>query len=237
MFAKSEDGGVNTLDLLGETGQRLVVGDASLTQEVGIQANPNDVVDLQRAPNNAIPANEPQTMANGLLLRAAIVDRSDVAPGQSVFVQLQWQAESELPDLPLMLDLVQKGVSLAPQVDVPVLERYPTSMWLPGEVVLEHRRLVVPPGVEGDADVVVRVGETAVTIGQLTIQATDNLFIQPAIANILDEQFGDVGRLIGFDLQTQTANPSQPFEITLFWQGPNNGNRHQLHSICAPARC
>ena len=223
VFAKTEAGGVQTLDLINDTGQRFLIGDLSLTQEVGIDSNLNESLDLQLAGNNILRADGPRTMGNGLLLRASTVDRKEVAPGQSVFVQLQWQAESELPNLPLVLDLVQDGVSLSPQVDVPVLERYPTNIWLPGEVVLEHRRLVVPPGVEGDADVVVRVGETAVTIGQLVIQATDNLFVQPDIANPLDEQFGDVARLISFELPTQTASPSQPFEITLFWQAMTTG--------------
>ena len=224
VFAQTEAGGAQTLDLLNEAGQRMVIGEASLVREIGIESNPNGAFDLQNAPNNALLASGPKAMSNGLLLQAATVDRKEVAPGQSVFVQLQWQAESELPSLPLTLDLVQDGVSLAPQVSVPVLERYPTSMWLPSEVVLEHRRLVVPPGVEGDADVVVLVGETSVTIGQLSIEATDNLFVAPDIANTLNEQFGDVARLIGFELLTKTANSSQPFDITLYWQAITTGS-------------
>jgi len=68
------------------------------------------------------------------------------------------------------------------------------------------------------------VGKTAVTIGQLTIEATDNLFVQPDIANPLSMQFEDVAQLVGFELLTQSANPSQPFDITLHWRALTTGS-------------
>ncbi len=223
VFAQAEGGSMHTIDLTNQTGQRLTVGESLLTQEIGVRSNPYNLPDLKAGPANVLPDKAPVRIVDGLNLQAATLDRKNVAPGQSVFVQLQWQAEDVLPNLPLLLDLVQGSESLTPQVEAPVQDRYPTERWQLGEIVLEHRRLVVPPGASGDADVVVRVGETAVPIGQLTIAATDNLFVQPEIAYPLSVQFGNVARLVGFELPTQSANPARPFDITLFWQAVATG--------------
>ncbi|KAA3657645.1 MAG: hypothetical protein DWQ04_27425, partial [Chloroflexi bacterium] len=167
VFQQNLGAGPRTLDLSNQAGQRFTAAETSLIQEIGVNSNPYDLLALSVNPSNVLQDQGFVQMGDGLLLQAATVDRNNVAPGQSVFVQLQWQA-SDIPlQMPLALDLVQGDISLSPQVDMPVLGRYPPHLWQPGEVVLEHRRLVVPPGAEGDVDVVVMGGETAVIIGQL----------------------------------------------------------------------
>ncbi|MCA9930969.1 MAG: glycosyltransferase family 39 protein [Anaerolineales bacterium] len=215
-FAPLVEGGIRVLDLGNAPGQRFELGDAVLRAGSGVHMNPYRL-------QNPFPPMEPIAPAEGLLLRGAAVDRAQAAPGQSLFVQLQWQAETALPEIKPALRLVQADEIVLEMVDAPVLADYPTTKWRPGEIVTEHRRLQVPPGLAGRFDVMVGVGETAVSIGTINIVPTEHDFVRPQVQQPLSVQFGEVAQLVGVTLPQTDVQASEPLSLTLYWESLATG--------------
>lgn len=165
------------------------------------------------------PFAESIELPEGLRLLAASVDRNMVRAGQSLFVNLRWQAASApLPDLRPRLSLVQAGEEVAFVEEAPVSGRYPTGRWQEGETVREHRRLVVPAAAAGMAEVVLSLGEQRVVLAEVEIVAEAHVFEQPAVAYPLDVHFGEIARLVGYDLPRRNFSTAEAIPVTLYWQ-------------------
>jgi uncharacterized membrane protein len=155
-------------------------------------------------------------VANGLWLTAAGQDRGQVSGGQTVWVSLEWQAQTAVPETPLQLQLVQAEQVLAESL---IADQYPFSQWQPGEVVLEHHLLPVPAAVEAGTAVLRLVTDgQIIPIGEVEIVASDHNFAPPSPATPLSAQFADVARLVGFDLPQTTVSLNQPIPLNLYWQ-------------------
>jgi hypothetical protein len=167
----------------------------------------------------------PVTLAKGLKLTAATLDRDQVGPGQSLFVRLQWQAtEATRPDWRPRLVLMQGSKVLAVAGEAPVLDRYPMTHWQEGEIVAEHRRLMIPAGASGQAQVVLMLGEQQVALGEVEIVAEAYRFEPPPVSQALDVQFGQVARLVGYDLPQQEFTTADTIPLTLYWQSLTTGS-------------
>jgi hypothetical protein len=115
--------------------------------------------------------------------------------------------------------LVQGGQELAVAADAPAMGRYPTQHWQAGEMVVEHRRLVVPPVCDnGSAEVVITLGDQRVILAQIEIEAAEHIFTPPPISHALDVRFGQVARLIGYEMEPQAPTSGEPIRLTLLWQ-------------------
>ena len=195
-------------------GQWLHLATVRLTEPLGFAVAPYGTAD------GPTPLPQPVDLADGLRLLGAALDRSTLGPGQSLFVTLRWQAtRSPLPDLRPRLALMQAGQELDAAPSAPALGRYPTDRWQAGETVLEHRRLVVPPtAADGPADVVLTLGDTQLVLGQVEITTEEHVFTPPPIAYPLDVRFGQVARLIGYDLPSETFTAGEPVTLTLYWR-------------------
>ena len=226
LYAQTESG-LSPLNLLDDQGaprgQRLELSTVRLTAPQGIEGTPYGA-------NRDMPSlPQPTDVASGLQLVGATIDRPALAPGQPLFVVLRWQAiRAPLPDLRPRLALIQADQELDANASAPALGRYPTDLWSAGETVVEHRRLVVPPtAAEGLAHVVLSLGNRRFVLGQVEIAVEEHVFTPPPIAYPLDVRFGEIARLIGYDLPSEVsgqATSADPITLTLFWEALEGGN-------------
>ncbi|MEE9618287.1 MAG: glycosyltransferase family 39 protein, partial [Anaerolineae bacterium] len=210
--------GPRSLNLLDDQsapqGQWLHLATVRLTEPLNIAGDPYGTAD------GPTPLPQPVDLADGLRLLGASLDRSSLGPGQSLFVTQRWQAtRSPLPDLRPRLALIQGGQELVAASSAPALGRYPTDRWQAGETVLEHRRLVVPAtAADGPADVVLTLGDQRLVLGQVEITTEEHVFTVPPIAHPLDVRFGQVARLVGYDLPSENFTAGETIPLTLYWQ-------------------
>jgi len=226
VYTTDVEGIVHPLDLLDEAGnprgQSHRLGTVALALARGLDNDPYGV-----APDTPT-FSEPAMLADGLLLKAAALDRQAVAPGQSVFVTLRWRAAAApLPDLRPALTLNQAGDTLDTADGAPAGGRYPTDRWQAGEVVLEHRRLTVPPtAADGSASVAVELGDRRVVLGSVEIAAGEHTFAVPPIAHELHVRFGGspdapdqiVAELLGYDLAPGPYTSDRSISLILYWR-------------------
>ena len=229
VYTTGDEGAVHPLDLLDAAGnpqgQSYQVGSVTLSPARGLRDDPYGIaLDLPPLPHHT-------ALAEGLLLEGAALDRQTVAPGQSLFVTLRWRRGAviaPLPDLRPTLTLSQAGHTLVVVEDAPAGGRYPTDRWQAGEVVLEHRRLVVPPtAAAGLAVITVELGDCRVVLGSVEIAAGEHVFTPPPVAHEMRVRFGDVAELLGYDLcppllvgegTGEGYTSDQPVPITLYWR-------------------
>jgi hypothetical protein len=221
LYRMTEEGQqpVDLVDLQGAPqGRQLVLAAIEVAPAAYLSANPYGIA------GDLPPLAEPVELAEGLRLLAAVVDRDAVRSGQSLFVNLRWQAAgAPLPELRPRLSLVQAGEELAFVEEAPVSGRYPTDRWRQGETVREHRRLVAPPAAAGPAEIVLSVGQQRLVLAEVEIVAEEHIFTPPAAAYSLDAQFGDVARLAGYDLPERDFTTAEPVPVTLYWQSLSTG--------------
>lgn len=223
VYQRMPDGETMALEWQDQTGmpqgQQFTLAEAlTLSQAEGAVANP------YRLKEGLSPLPQPGTMADGLQLTAVGLDRGDAAPGDTVIAVLAWQAAKPLPDLRPRLELWQGDNLLAAIDAAPSQGRYPTNRWQPGEVVVEHRRLLIPPeAAAGPANILVTLGDVSVPVGEVNISAEVRQFTPPSPEIPLDVVLGDVGRLVGFDPPPAVVKAGEPFPLTLYWQAQVTG--------------
>ncbi len=218
----TEEGVVRPLNVLDEQdapqGQQLALGSV-VVQPAAVPgaASPYGVA-------AAVAAQvEPVWRADGLVLTGVVLPQTAVQPGQSLLLGLRWESEMAAPAVgELRLALWQDGVVVA---DAPALPpAYPLAQWRAGEVAVVQQRLTVPPTVSESVDVVLlQEGKTAVLLGQLPINANEHLFTPPQPTRPLDVVFGNVARLIGYDLAATTFTADETVPLTLYWESLATG--------------
>ncbi len=214
-------GELKTLDLLDDQGARQgqtsVIGKTHVTYKAdAVVSSPDDLpIDLW---------DEPVQLAPALALLGAELGTNTVKPGQSVDVQLLWQATADLmPDLRPEVILLQGNKEMAVNNDGPALDRYPVDIWRNGEQVFEHRDLLVPPDASGAAQVLLRLNDELLSLGDVMIESSDHSFIPPEREYVMDDDFGDMARLAGFDLPETTFTFGEAIPVTLIWESLTDG--------------
>lgn len=136
----------------------------------------------------------------------------------SVAVDLFWQAMADLPaNLQLQFWLDERPLATLP------LSRFATDLWQPMQIIHEKYRLPIPADLAaGTYDLrleLVANTATPINLGMLNIVSPDRLFSLPNdVGQPVMLRFGDLVSLRGVDLQTETAAPGNPVQLTLFWQ-------------------
>ena len=166
----------------------------------------------------------PLSLTDGLILWGMEVDRTEVGAGQPISVQLQWQATQPLTDLRPSLQIVQDDQILAEAGEAPALGRYPMTLWQNGEMVVEHRRLLLPATAVGPAQLIIRLDEKQWPLAGIQISDTAHQLAPPLITYPLDIQFGDVARLVGYDLPQTAVTNNETVPLTLYWQSLTDAN-------------
>lgn len=217
VYRVGEDGRAHPFDLLdpagNPSGQSFDLGSASLGAPIGLSSDPYGTA-------GNLPAwADPVPLGGGLLLDGAALDRDTTAPGQPLFVTLVWRAEARA-SAPLSASLVLEQAGEAVTVQSSAIGgAYTTERWTPGQTVVEHRRLVVPPGAaDGPASVTVYVGAQRVAVGEVAVSAGERLFDPPPMAFPLQVTFGDVAELLGYDVEQTTIVAGEPVPLTLYWR-------------------
>lgn len=209
------------LDLLSETGapagKHFALGEVLLTPPSVPQR------DLYHTQDQMALKPVGKLVAEGLVLDAARVDGETLQPGARVPVLLRWRAtEDAPPGCQPVLRLVRDGHVLAQQQGAPV-EGYPTSRWRRGELVLDHRELLVGPQVStGEARLEVQVeGGRSLELAKVTIEAAEHLFQLGPVQHRTYARFGQVAELVGYDLPITQTTPHQEVPLTLHWRAIN----------------
>ncbi|RMG94029.1 MAG: hypothetical protein D6706_14465, partial [Chloroflexi bacterium] len=200
------------LPILAADGRFLGVTYRSEPVEVPLAARPALVEQL------AIPHRTEAEWLNGRLqLLGYSLSREELLAGETVTIDLFWQGTDKLPsELKLLLTLGETAVSYP-------LSRFDTANWRVGEIVHEKYALPVPPEMAtGTYTVQMQINgtdETAVSLGQLSITATDRQFTLPDdIATPLQFQLGTDILLQGLTLKTPQRQPGEVIQFTLYWQ-------------------
>jgi hypothetical protein len=175
------------------------------------------------------------------LLGFGLEGRPTWLPGESVAVDLFWQAIAEPGEdfLPRLQLLDSGGTVVAELTEKPVEGRYPTAWWHAGELVRDPHSLsipaAVPPGRYRLELSLVRAadgqplktekGQMAITLGEIEIGSREHTF-EPAVPQ--HEQVAPLGgsvELVGYDLAEAVRAPGSPLAVTLHWHALETPHR------------
>jgi hypothetical protein len=210
-----DDGAIRTLEVsedpAGRQGQTIPIGRLALAAPVAGLANLYAIGE---------PPLWPQAvdMGQGLSLVGAIFPPGPYRPGQTVRTRLWWRADDPLPDLHPALSMEQAGTALTVNDDGTAQGRYGTDAWVVGELVSEVRDLRVPPDADGATELVVALGGRRAVLGKVDISGESVQMSPPRPQVATDVIFGDVARLIGYDLPQAEFIQGEPVPIVLYWE-------------------
>ena len=191
-------------------GPLLPLGELYLSTATGHASLPYDAAAPERWA-------EPVVASDGLELLGARFGPGPYRPGQTIRVGLTWRAMDALPDLRPSLALEQASTLLADNGAAPAQGRYPTDRWLPGEVVNEFRDVRVPAAANGAATLIVRLGETRVELGPVSIEGAAVQYEPPDAGLLADVLFDNAIRLVSVE-PPQAAETARPVPVVLYWQ-------------------
>jgi 4-amino-4-deoxy-L-arabinose transferase-like glycosyltransferase len=206
-------------------------------------------------PTAALDVQQPLQAEFGSLFRLLGLRRlsgSPLLPGQSVEVELFWQAlgapgEDYEPRLQL---LDAGGTVVAELAEKPVAGSYPTAWWKAGELVRDPHTLPIPaaaqPGryrlalslvraADGEPVEVGR-GRTSVDLAEVEVQGREHRF-RPAAPQVPQQaQLGRSVELVGYDLPEAVLAPGSARPLTLYWHAlatPDENYRAFVHLLDA----
>jgi hypothetical protein len=166
---------------------------------------------------------QPRDVAQGVkLLGYSPAAWQGVRPGESLSLVLLWQAtRSAPPDVPLRWQLTRNGstpVELG--TTFPGTGRYPLSRWQKGEVVRDQFTVRLPAHLEeGPYQLRAWLPDGAsLAAGTVEVSARQHTFDIPQVTHPLDAAWGDVARLLGYDLDLSGVQSGRPVILTLYWQ-------------------
>jgi hypothetical protein len=177
---------------------------------------------------DGLPITHPVDAAfDGVRLLGASLDRDAVRPGQPARLSLFWQnAAGRLPDAEMAVAIRDaSGVVVKEWRGRPVDGTYPTPSWKPGEVVRDTWD-VLPPArlAAGPLDLAVGVAPPGqspgryVSIAALTILPVSRELAEPNVRTRQEARFGELARLVGFELKNRRLDAGDSVELTLVWQ-------------------
>jgi hypothetical protein len=176
------------------------------------------------------------------LLGYTLEDGSPRLPGETVAVELFWQALTEPGEdfLPRLQILDSEGKGIAELTEKPVEGRYPTAWWQAGELVRDPHRLpipaTVPPGHYRLSLSMVRAangqlletqeGQTAVDLGEIEVGSREHRFEPTRPQHDQVTPLGSSLELVGYDLAEVARAPGSPLAVTLHWHALETPDRN-----------
>ncbi len=153
---------------------------------------------------------------DGLTLLGATVEATTIRPGERLRLTLFWRADAgELPSNPVSLWL---GDTKLYDGD-PVRGTYPFGVWSVGEVVGDRYAPRIPLDTRpGEHRLQVRVADTTVVLGRVTVQETDRSFEVPSLSHPIGVSLGNRVELLGYDLSAGSVAPGETLVLTLYWR-------------------
>jgi 4-amino-4-deoxy-L-arabinose transferase-like glycosyltransferase len=162
--------------------------------------------------------------------------------GEAVNLELAWHTLDELgEDLLPRLQLIDSGgASVAELTEKPVMGRYPTAWWQPGELVRDPHSLLIPAtapagqyrltmelvrALDGTA-VPFRPGRSRVDLGRIEVQEIERQYEPPTPTYGQLERMGSAVEFLGYDLRKAVRAPGSPLEVTLHWHALETPDRN-----------
>jgi hypothetical protein len=153
----------------------------------------------------------------GLALLGFDQSPAPVRPGEPVFLALDWQARSSLPDRVVTLQLRsadQRAIIL--YRGGPVHGTYPTSQWTEGETIVDRMALRVPlDALAGAYALQVSVDDfPAQVLGRVDVQAVARNWTPPLTSHSMSVTLGAQVTLVGYEAERR----GNSVEVELHWQ-------------------
>lgn len=197
-------------------------------------------------------------------LLAADVPRLAVEAGDDLDLTLCLRARAPIEvDYTLFVQLLAADGALLGQVDVrPLNETYRTNRWQPGQAVAQRISIPIaadaPPGTAmiaigfydqaGDGERLATCDSAGmpcesgqIILPQHPVVHWEARYDVPHVSHRQVIQFGEVARLLGYDLEPERARPGEVVTLRLYWQALDQGNTsytvfvHILDPLAQPA--
>jgi hypothetical protein len=162
-----------------------------------------------------------------------------------VHLTLFWQTSQPLPayhaDLSLHAQSEQTTAPLGISLynGAPVHDTYPTNRWTAGQVIIDHYNarwpLSAATAPAGDYTLSLKLLDNggqamgaSVTLGTLTLVATERRFTPPPISHTPAERItlGKRIEFLGYDLDARDARPGGTLGLTLYWRALDEMETH-----------
>lgn len=161
----------------------------------------------------------------GLALLGCRYDALTYLPGDVMLLHLYWQAgRAGIRDRSFAVQIVDAGGAVIAERSYPVSTRYPPGVWAGGEMVWAQYRLRIPAATAaGEHHLRLALdggGGRLAELGALTVGAAagERVFAVPPMQYTLNLNFDDRIELLGYDLQTDAAQPGGAISYTLYWR-------------------
>jgi hypothetical protein len=223
-------------------GKRLSVRDAG-GRELGSSVRLGEVT-VPSEPKGGIANPVDLNFSNKVALVGYDLDRVALHPGETLRLTLFWKALAPLsqPYTAFAHILGSDGALWAGKVGSPAASLPANSAWRKGQVLQGTWELALPPdtppgdyyvdtglypaGTGQNLNVLDRWGHaldqrailTRIRVLPTAPAAAPPQFEFPPIQHPLDVAFGQVARLRGFSLESETVNPHEPLRVTLYWE-------------------
>lgn len=165
-------------------------------------------------------------------------EMTEIYAGDILRLVLYWQLESQpTSDLQMTLGLEDtNGEGFQVYQDHPVHGSYPTSQWSEGEVVADRYAIQLGSRLPaGDYILYLRVEDidARVSLGELMVRQSERLFETPPLDHAQTATFGEVVRLVGYDL-SGPFRAGETITLRLVWQAispPQEGYSTFVHVV------
>ncbi len=172
-------------------------------------------------------------LGDGLRFLGYSLDAGPVVPGETRKVSLFWSAPGQpSADYTAFVQLLGRDGSLAANWEAPPGAAYPTSAWTPGTLIRTQAFFRAPAALEDGlypliaglfrttdgTRLLTADGGDHVTLAQVTVRGRVHEMAAPQAQFTTDVQFGEVAKLVGYDLSVRDVVPGGSFGLTLHWQ-------------------
>jgi mannosyltransferase len=145
------------------------------------------------------PADQVAPWAN---LEGVRLDRTQIAPGEPVYISTHWRVLALQPEGPWLQLALRRGDEVLVSVDAGSMHGS-----LPeGRPLMIVSALRVPAQAsDGTVTVVAGVGDRSVVLGEIAVETADHLFTVPSIGYPVEMHAGDVATLVAYDLESSSS--------------------------------
>jgi len=189
-----------------------------------------------------IAVRQPVDLEDGLRFLGYSADKTPVTPGELRKVSLFWQATgTPAADYTAFVQLLDSQGGVAAGWEAPPGASYPTSRWTVGTLIrtqatfrppaaLSDGRYRLIAGLFRPADgerLHTASGADHLALGTVIVHGRPHAMTPPQPAHAADVRFGEIARLVGYDLTLPTAGavPGDTLPLTLYWQAIGTADR------------
>ncbi len=196
------------------------------------------------------PLSEAAEFGSLLALRSASVSADELHVGNTLVVDLAWEALAPIPaDYSVFVHLTDENEILQAQRDSwPGAGSLPTRDWTPGAFVLDRHSLTIPLTAPAPARLRVDVGVyDYATGGRLPVNGGEfitlgYITLLPAVdagdaSQLSFVDFGGELALVGYEFDNRVVAPGGRFYLTLWWQAltpPKADYKTFVHVVAPP---